>query len=138
MATIPDGTVEDVDRAVQAAAAAFPAWSATSREERAKTLVRIGEALAARTDEIATIISHEVALPIDPFGWPSMVGLPAGAFADAARQPRPSPGKKRSGLAGGTASRGCRRRLTPWNYRSSRSCEVAPALAAGCTVVLSR
>ena len=44
LATIPDGTPEDVDKAVQAAATAFPAWSSTSREERAKTLIRIGEA----------------------------------------------------------------------------------------------
>ena len=63
MATIPEGTPEDVDKAVKAAAAAFPAWAATSREERAKTLIRIGEALAARTDEIAATISHEVGMP---------------------------------------------------------------------------
>ena len=56
MATIPEGTAEDVDKAVQAAAAAFPGWSATSREERGKLLTRIGEALAAWTDEVATII----------------------------------------------------------------------------------
>ena len=36
--TIPEGTPEDVDQAVEAAAAAFPGWSATSREERAKLL----------------------------------------------------------------------------------------------------
>ena len=52
-ATIPEGTPEDVDKAVEAAAAAFPGWAATSTEERAKLLTRIGEALAARTDEIA-------------------------------------------------------------------------------------
>ena len=46
MATIPEGTAEDVDKAVQAAAAAFPGWAATSREERGKLLTRIGEALA--------------------------------------------------------------------------------------------
>src|ERR1700684_1459766 len=64
MATIPDGTAEDVDKAVQAAAAAFRAWSRTSREERSKLLVRIGEALGARTEEIATMISHEVGMPM--------------------------------------------------------------------------
>ncbi len=40
MATIPEGTAEDVDKAVEAAAAAFAGWSATSREERAKVLTR--------------------------------------------------------------------------------------------------
>ncbi len=83
MATIPDGSVEDVDKAVQAAAAAFLAWAATSREERGKLLVRIGEALGARTEEIATIISHEVGMPMTLSGA-VQVGLPAGAFADAA------------------------------------------------------
>src|SRR5581483_1251479 len=84
MATIPEGTAEDVDKAVQAAAAAFPGWSATSREERAKLLTRIGEALAARTDEIAEIISKEVGMPMTLSGS-IQVGLPAGAFADAAK-----------------------------------------------------
>ena len=45
--TIPEGTPEDVDRAVRAAADAFGAWSATSVEERAKTLARVAEALSA-------------------------------------------------------------------------------------------
>ncbi|HEY1826987.1 MAG TPA: aldehyde dehydrogenase family protein, partial [Acidimicrobiales bacterium] len=76
MATIPDGTPEDVDKAVQAAAAAFPAWAATSREERAKLLTRIGEALAARTDEVAQIIAKEVGMPMTLAGA-IQVGLPA-------------------------------------------------------------
>ncbi len=76
MATIPEGTAEDVDKAVQAAAAAFPGWAATSREERGKLLTRIGEALAARTDEVATIISHEVGMPMTLSGS-VQVGLPA-------------------------------------------------------------
>ena len=43
MGSVPEGTPEDVDRAVKAAAAAFPAWSATSAEERSKTLARVQE-----------------------------------------------------------------------------------------------
>ena len=76
-ATIPEGTAEDVDKAVEAAAAAFPGWAATSREERAKLLVRIGEALGARTDELAEVISHEVGMPMTLSGA-IQVGLPAG------------------------------------------------------------
>ena len=83
-ATIPEGTAEDVDKAVEAAAAAFPGWAATSREERSKLLTRIGEALGARTDELAQIISHEVGMPMTLSGS-IQVGLPAGAFADAAQ-----------------------------------------------------
>jgi aldehyde dehydrogenase (NAD+) len=48
MGSIPDGTADDVLKAVAAAKAAFPAWSATSREERGKYLTRISEELAAR------------------------------------------------------------------------------------------
>jgi len=83
IATIPEGTADDVDRAVQAAAAAFPAWSATARDERAKFLNRISEGLAARTDEIAATISHEVGMPMSLSGM-IQVGLPIGAFAEAA------------------------------------------------------
>ena len=54
IATIPSGTAGDVDRAVQAARAAFQTWSTTTPEERAKALTRVGEGLAARMDEIAT------------------------------------------------------------------------------------
>src|SRR6202140_2939345 len=61
--TIPEGTPEDVDRAARAAADAFGQWSTTSREERAKTLERVQEALTARTQDIATLISQEVGMP---------------------------------------------------------------------------
>src|SRR5579872_3738711 len=65
MGRIPDGTPEDVDRAVRAAAAAFPAWSRTSHEERGKHLQRIVEGLTARTTEIATTIAGEVGMPVN-------------------------------------------------------------------------
>ena len=71
MATVPAGTAADVDRAVAAARAAFETWSNTSVDERAKYLSRIGDALGARTDELATAISQEtghgqVAVPARP------------------------------------------------------------------------
>ena len=137
MATIPEGTAEDVDKAVQAAAAAFPGWSATSREERAKVLTRIGEALARATDEIAAIISHEVGMPMTLSGA-IQVGLPAGAFADAAKAVEEFEWEEEIsnslvvhepvGVVGA---------ITPWNYPLYQIVlKVAPALAAGCTVVL--
>src|SRR5258706_15157334 len=51
---IPEGTADDVDRAVKAARAAFDEWSSRSPEERAKFSSRISEGLMARMDEIAT------------------------------------------------------------------------------------
>jgi acyl-CoA reductase-like NAD-dependent aldehyde dehydrogenase len=137
MATIPEGTAEDVDRAVEAAAAAFPAWSATSREERAKVLTRIGEALAARTDEIAAIISHEVGMPMTLSGA-IQVGLPAGAFADAAQAAEAFPWEEEIGNSLVVHEPvGVVGAITPWNYPLYQIVlKVAPALAAGCTVVL--
>jgi aldehyde dehydrogenase (NAD+) len=137
MATIPEGTAEDVDQAVQAAAAAFPAWAATSREERAKLLVRIGEALAARTDEIAAIISHEVGMPMTLSGA-IQVGLPAGAFADAAHAAEAFPWEEEIGNSLVVHEPvGVVGAITPWNFPLYQVVlKVAPALAAGCTVVL--
>ncbi|HEY2215671.1 MAG TPA: aldehyde dehydrogenase family protein, partial [Acidimicrobiales bacterium] len=137
MATIPDGTAEDVDKAVQAAAAAFPAWAATSREERGKLLVRIGEALSSRTEEIATIISQEVGMPMTLSGA-VQVGLPAGAFADAASAAEHFPWEEEMGNSLIVREPvGVVGAITPWNYPLYQVVlKVAPALAAGCTVVL--
>jgi aldehyde dehydrogenase (NAD+) len=137
MATIPEGTPEDVDKAVQAAAAAFPAWSATSREERAKMLIRIGEALAARTEEIANTIAHELGMPLSLAGG-IQVGLAAGAFADAAHAAEAFPWEEEIGNSLVVREPvGVVGAITPWNYPLFQIVlKVAPALAAGCTVVL--
>src|ERR1700728_2093802 len=79
---VPEGTGEDVERAVDAAAEAFFAWSSTAIEERAKLLDRVAEGLKARGDEIAATISREVGMPKSLAG-PIQVGLPVGVFADA-------------------------------------------------------
>ena len=136
-ATIPEGTAEDVDKAVEAAAAAFPLWAATSREERAKLLVRIGEALGARTDELAEIISHEVGMPMTLSGS-IQVGLPAGAFADAAAAAENFQWEEEVGNSLVVREPvGVVGAITPWNYPLYQVVlKVAPSLAAGCTVVL--
>ena len=136
-ATIPEGTAEDVDKAVEAAAAAFPGWAATSREERAKLLVRIGEALGARTDELAEVISHEVGMPMTLSGS-IQVGLPAGAFADAAVAAENFQWEEEVGNSLVVREPvGVVGAITPWNYPLYQVVlKVAPSLAAGCTVVL--
>ena len=138
MATIPDGTAEDVDKAVEAAAAAFPAWSATSREERAKTLIRIGEALGARTDEIADHHHPRGRHAADRCPGAIQVGLPAGAFADAAQAAETFPWEEEIGNSLVVREPvGVVGAITPWNYPLYQIVlKVAPALAAGCTVVL--
>ncbi|MFZ0667188.1 MAG: aldehyde dehydrogenase family protein [Acidimicrobiales bacterium] len=137
MGTIPEGTPEDVDLAVRAAQDAFANWSTTAVDERAKTLSRIAEGLAARTDEIAALISHEVGMPL-MLSSMIQVGLPMMSFANTSsllsqvdweesignslivREP--------VGVVGA---------ITPWNYPLHQiAAKVAAAIGAGCTVVL--
>jgi aldehyde dehydrogenase (NAD+) len=137
IARIPDGTADDVDKAVQAARAAFDGWSRTSPEERAKFCTRIGEGLAGRMDEIATVITREAGMP----KWLSSIvqaGLPINSFNTAAQlaesyEYEQTVGnslvvKEPVGVVGA---------ITPWNYPLHQiAAKVAYAMAAGCTVVL--
>jgi aldehyde dehydrogenase (NAD+) len=135
--TIPDGSAEDVDKAVQAAAAAFESWSTTPVDERAKLLSRISEGLAARSDEIAKTIAQEVGMPISLAG-PIQVGLPTGAFAEIAQQITEFAWEEEVGNSLIVREPiGVVGAITPWNYPLYQiALKVAPALAAGCTVVL--
>src|ERR1035441_1700456 len=83
LATVPEGTTEDIDRAVAAARRAFSGWADTSVEERAKLLTRVQEALGTRTDELADMISHEVGMPLSLSGL-IQVGLPMMTFGSMA------------------------------------------------------
>src|SRR3954462_4147697 len=83
MAPIPAGTAGAVARAAKAAKGGFESWSQTPVEERAKYLSRIGDALGARMDELATTISKETGMA----KWLSQivqVGLPINSFKTAA------------------------------------------------------
>jgi acyl-CoA reductase-like NAD-dependent aldehyde dehydrogenase len=134
---IPDGTAEDVDRAAEAARAAFAEWSSKSPEERAKYCTRIAEGLGARMDEIATIVTREAGMP----KWLSLIvqaGLPINSFSQAAVQAENF--KYEEELGNSLVVRepvgvvGC---ITPWNYPLHQiAAKVAYAMAAGCTVVL--
>jgi acyl-CoA reductase-like NAD-dependent aldehyde dehydrogenase len=135
--TIPEGTPEDVDRAARAAADAFEGWAATSREERSKTLERVKEALTARTEEIATLISQEVGMPYTLSSL-IQVGLPVMSFDAAARLATEFPFEEEVGTSLIVREPvGVVGAITPWNYPLHQiAAKVAPALAAGCTVVL--
>jgi aldehyde dehydrogenase (NAD+) len=137
IASVPNGSAADVDAAVAAAKAAFPGWSQLAREERAGYLVKIHAGLEARSDEIAQTIAQEVGMPL-MLSNIIQAGLPKANFQIAA------------GLATGYEFEqqvgnslvvrepigvvGC---ITPWNYPLHQiALKVAPALAAGNTVVL--
>jgi betaine-aldehyde dehydrogenase len=59
IAGVPRGRAEDVERAVKAAADAFPTWSRTVPRERGRLLARIADALEARVEELARTIALE-------------------------------------------------------------------------------
>jgi acyl-CoA reductase-like NAD-dependent aldehyde dehydrogenase len=137
MGTVPEGTPQDVDRAVAAAAAAFPAWAATSAEERSKVLARVQEELATRTDELGTLIAQEVGMPLT-LSKLVQVGLPVNTFASAAALAAEFQFEEELGTSLIVREPvGVVGAITPWNYPLHQvAAKVAPALAAGCTVVL--
>jgi aldehyde dehydrogenase (NAD+) len=137
MGTIPEGTVEDVDRAVAAARRAFPAWAETPVAERAALMTKVSEALSARTDELATLISREVGMPY-VLSQLVQVGLPAFTFGSVAQVAADFTWEQTIGnslvVREPVGVVGC---ITPWNYPLHQiAAKVGPALAAGCTVVL--
>jgi acyl-CoA reductase-like NAD-dependent aldehyde dehydrogenase len=136
VATVPRATAADVDRAVAAARAAFETWSTTPRDIRAKYLRDIGAALTARFADIAETIQAEVGSP-KAFSELVQTGLSVGewdTFADLAENYEWETKVENSlvirepiGVVGA---------ITPWNYPLYLTiCKVAPALAAGCTIV---
>ncbi len=134
---VPEGTADDVDRAVEAAAEAFPAWAATPAEERGKLLARGADGIGARMTDIATTISREVGMPISLSG-PIQVGLPQAAFAEAGQLVADFPWEEEVGNSLVVREPvGVVGAITPWNYPLYQiALKVAPAIAAGCTVVL--
>ncbi len=136
MGTIPAGTPEDVDRAAAAARSAFEAWSQTSREERADYLGAIAAGLTERGDEIAATISQELGMPVK-LSRMIQAGLPTMSFGSMPQLIGEVAWEERAGNslivreAAGVVGA-----ITPWNYPLHQiAAKVAPALAAGCTVV---
>jgi aldehyde dehydrogenase (NAD+) len=137
VATVPDGTAADVDRAVAAAVAAFPAWAATAPAERAAVLRRLAAVLGARGKEIAAAMTLEMGAPIT-FTREAAVGLPPlsiDAFATVAEEFAWTEEVANSlvvrepiGVVGA---------IVPWNFPIQQIVtKVVPALLAGNSVVL--
>ncbi len=137
LAHVPDGTADDVDLAVAAAKAALPGWADTPVEDRARALDRLSEALQARMSELATLVTREVGTPLNLSSL-AHVGLPAITLASTAEIARTYPFEETVGsslvVSEPVGVVGC---ITPWNYPLHQAvAKVAPALAAGCTMVL--
>jgi aldehyde dehydrogenase (NAD+) len=137
IATISLGSAADVDRAVAAAKLAFESYSETSREERLGLLRRIIEVYQSKMEEMAKVISQEM-------GAPSSLSRKAQAPAGLAHLMeivKVLGHFKFEELQGSTLMRnepiGVCGLITPWNWPMNQiAAKVAPALAAGCTMVL--
>jgi len=137
MGSVPEGTAEDINRAVNAAREAFNSWSATSAAERAGILQKIAAGLAARQNEIAALIASEVGMPL-PLATMVQAGMPAMVMGSYAKMLAEYSFEEQIGnslvVKEPVGVIGC---ITPWNYPLHQVvAKVAPALAAGCTVVL--
>jgi len=134
---VPEGTTDDIDRAVAAARGAFPAWSATPVAERAALLTAISEALGARMDALGELITHEVGMPL-VLSRLVQVGLPMASFGSMAQVTADFTWEQTVGNSLIVREPiGVVGAITPWNYPLHQiAAKVAPALAAGCTVVL--
>jgi aldehyde dehydrogenase (NAD+) len=137
IATISLGGAIDVDRAVAAAKRAFESYSETTPDERLKLLRRIIEIYQSKIDEMADTISQEM-------GAPSSLARKAQAPAGLAHlleTVKVLEHFKFEELKGSTLMRkepiGVCGLITPWNWPMNQIvCKVAPALAAGCSMVL--
>src|SRR4051795_3300877 len=131
------GSKADVDKAVAAARRAFETYSQTSREERVALLARIIEVYKTRMKDIGAAVSDEMGAPL-PMAEKLQAGAGLGHLASTVEglknyhfeEPLSSAMVVREPL-------GVVGMITPWNWPLNQiTCKVAPALAAGCTMVL--
>lgn len=139
----PHASREDVDRAVAAARGSFDSgiWAGASLEERIEVVTRIKDAVAARSDELARVISAEN-------GTPYTAGVMVQALAamlawdSAINVARDFPfEEERAGVLGPLLVRrepvGVVAAVVPWNVpQFTAAAKLAPALLAGCSVIL--
>ena len=135
--SIAMGSAADVDKAVKAASNAFDSFSQTSVEERLAILGKIVEVYQSRYDEIAETISMEMGAPLS-LSKAAQAATGLGHFAQAIEILQ---GFEWEETKGKTLLRkepiGVVGMITPWNWPINQiSCKVAPAIAAGCTMVL--
>lgn len=137
MATVPAGTAAEAEAAVLAARAAFEGWAALPVETRAAYLDKVAAGVKARTEDLALAIAREVGMPLK-MARAVQVGGPAWHWGNFAKVARQFQWEKTVGnslvVREAIGVVGC---ITPWNFPLSQiTLKIAPAMVAGCTVVL--
>ncbi|MGD2008548.1 MAG: aldehyde dehydrogenase family protein [Cellvibrionales bacterium] len=142
IAAVPEATTEQLDDAVAAARAAFPAWSARSMDERRAMILQIADRLEENLPELAQTLSDEQGKPLEGFAglgamfemggclawirYTASLDLPIEVIQDN-DDARIEVHRKPVGVVGS---------ITPWNYPLLITCwHIIPGLLAGCTVV---
>ena len=131
------GGAADVEKAVAAAKAAFATFSQTSREERVDLLQRIIAAYGARMGDVAEVISQEMGAPL-PLAKAAQAPAGIGHFMTTLEVLKTFAFEEDIGTSHVIREpAGVCGFITPWNWPINQiACKVAPALAAGCTMVL--
>ena len=140
IAQVPDSGADAARAAVDAAHAAFPAWRRTPAKQRAQILKRWNDLVLAHQDDLGRIISREQGKPLaEGIGEVAYAASYIEWFAEEATRangdviPAPVPGRRMFAIkepVGVVAA------ITPWNFPAAMIArKIAPALAAGCTVV---
>ena len=137
VATISLGAAADVDAAVAAAKAAFPAYSKVSVEERIALMEKLLQIYKDRYDEMAVAISVEMGAPIS-FATAAQADCGRGHINAAIESLKQFEFERQVGNTRIVKEPiGVCGFITPWNWPINQiSCKVAPALATGCTMVL--
>lgn len=137
IASITLGNAEDIDRAVAAAEVAFMTYSQTDTAERITLLSRIINVYEERAEELAQAISAEMGAPIE-FARKAQVAAGLSHLKVALSVLKKStPGEMIGSTCVVKEPVGVCGLITPWNWPLNQiTCKVAPALAAGCTMVL--
>ena len=131
------GSKADVDKAVAAAKRAFETYSKTSREERIALLTRIVEVYKGRMKEIGAAVSDEMGAPL-PMAEKLQAGAGLGHLMNTLEVLKKYEFEETMGTAVIVREPvGVVGMITPWNWPLNQiACKVAPALAAGCTMIL--
>ncbi|MEO1593816.1 MAG: aldehyde dehydrogenase family protein [Pseudomonadota bacterium] len=136
-ARVSAGSAADVDRAVAAARAAFESWSQSTIEDRAALLERIVACYKARMGDLGAAISEEMGAPAG-FATKVQAGSGLGHFITMQKLlPHYEFQEQKGDHFLSREAIGVCGLITPWNWPQNQiACKVAPALAAGCTMVL--
>ena len=139
LAKVAQGKAADIDRAARAAKAAFPAWAAMDGATRKKLLHKIADAIVARAEEIAFVECMDTGQSLKFMSKAALRGAENFRFfADRAPEARDGKALRAPGQLNMTTRVpiGPVGVITPWNTPFMLSTwKIAPALAAGCTVV---